>query len=215
MEGARSAEYVLVRKTAEEYRRKGYDVSLDAALDFLPDHRADLIVRKGDHVKVIEVKTRGSLAASSAAEELARAIDSKPGWSFELLLVAEAEKLEPPEGAHSFDRGRILERVEEAEAVLGAGHIESAFLLAWSACEAAIRMLLADQGVSSAGITSAGYVFGQAVFLGVISRDEYSGLSDLQKYRNAIVHGYSYDDLGEQSVTGLIETVRDMATATA
>ena len=99
MAGASNAEHLLARKTAEEYRSKGYEVTLDAPLDFFPGYRADLLARKAGEVTVIEVKSRSSLAADSRIRELARVVDAKPGWSFELLLVAEPEKLDSPEGA--------------------------------------------------------------------------------------------------------------------
>ena len=132
MEEASNAEYLLARKTAEEYRRKGYDVAIDVPLDFLPGFRADLLVRKPDEVKVIEVKSRSSLAADPGIRQLARVVDSRPGWSFELLLVAEPEKLDSPEGARSFDRGHVLQRIEEAEKALTSGLSEAALVLAWS-----------------------------------------------------------------------------------
>ena len=91
-------EYLLTQKTAEEYRSRGYEVLVEASLDFLPGFTADLLVRKGDEVKVIEVKSRPSLAADPKISELARIIESKPGWTFELLLVSEPEKLDSPEG---------------------------------------------------------------------------------------------------------------------
>ena len=91
-----TSEYLLTPKTAEEYRSRGYEVLLEASLDFLPGFRADLLVRKGDEVKVIEVKSRPSLAADPKISELARIIESKPGWTFELLLVSEPEKLDSP-----------------------------------------------------------------------------------------------------------------------
>ena len=40
---ATSTEYLLTRKTAEEYRSKGYEVSLEAPLDFFPGFYADLL----------------------------------------------------------------------------------------------------------------------------------------------------------------------------
>ena len=58
-----NAEYLRARETAAEYRRMGYEVAREAPLDFLPGFRADLVVRKDDEVKVIEVKSRSSLAA--------------------------------------------------------------------------------------------------------------------------------------------------------
>ena len=205
---ATNSEYLLARKTAEEYRSKGYEVLLEAPLDFLPGFTADLLVRKGDEVRVIEVKSRPSLAADPKISELARLIDSKPGWSFELLLVSEPEKLDSPEGARSFESGKIRQRIEEAERSLQAGSSEAAFLLAWSASEAAIRELLTAQGVSSTSITSPGYVLDQGIYHGVISRDDHDALTRMRKYRNAIVHGFGTDDFSDELVTGLIETIR-------
>ena len=153
---ATDTEYLLTHKTAEEYRDKGYEVLFDAPLDFLPGFRADLLVRRGDEVRVIEVKSRQSLAADPKISELARLIDSKPGWRFELLLVSEPEKLDSPEGARSFESGKILQRIEEAEKSLQTRLPEAAFLLAWSASEAVIRELLTAQGVSDTSITSPG-----------------------------------------------------------
>ena len=215
MENATPLEKQLARNTADEYRAKGYDVSFDAPLDFLPGRSADLLARKDDEVRVIAVRTRASLAVSPEIDELARMIDSKPGWSFGLLLVAEPERLDSPEGAQSFERERILERIEEAEAVLKEGHAESAFLLAWSACEAAVRLLMADEGVSSEGITTASHTFAQATYLGLISRDEYFNLARLQKHRNAIVHGYSHEGFGDEAVQQVIDIARGMTAATA
>ena len=215
MKHATPLENHLRRKTAEDYRAKGYDVSFDAPLDFLPGCSADLLARKDDEIRVVTVRTRSSLAVSPEVDELARTIEAMPGWNFDLLLVAEPERLDSPEGARSFERERILERIEEAETVLKEGHAESAFLLAWSACEAAVRQLLAGQDVPSEGIKTASYTFEQAVYLGVISRDEYHQLSSLQKHRNAIAHGYSHEGFDDAVVRQMIDTARGMTVATA
>jgi hypothetical protein len=213
MEEASNAEYLLARKTAEDYRRKGYAVALDAPLDFLPGFHADLVVRKQDEVKVIEVKSRSSLAANPMIRELAQAVDSRPGWSLELLLVAEPEKLDSPEGARSFDRGQVLQRTKEAERALASGLSEAALVLAWSACEAAARVLVTEQEKSDRDISAPGYFLDRAVFLGIISREEYGDLATARKYRNAIVHAFSHGDFKEELVTNLIGTVRRMMAA--
>ena len=202
------SEYLLTQKTAEEYRSNGYEVQLEAFLDFFPNFRADLLVRKGDEVKVIEVKSRPSLAADPRVSELAKLIESKPGWSFELVLVGEPEKVDSPAGALAFEGEGIVRLLEQAERSLGAGIPEAAFLLAWSACEAAARELIAAEGISDRGITSPRFVLDQAVFLGVISREEYDNLVGMLQYRNAIVHGFDPGDFTVEFVTGLIETVR-------
>ena len=208
---ATDSEYLLTRKTAEEYRNKGYEVLFEAPLDFLPGFRADLLVRKGDEVRVIEVKSRPSLAADPKLSELARLIDSRPGWTFELLLVGEPEKLDSPVGARPFESANIVQRIEEAEKSLEAGLLEAAFLLAWSALEASARNLLAAQGVSDRRITSSRFVLDQVVFQGAISREEYDALISMLEYRNAIVHGFGVDDFSNNMVTDLIETIRRIA----
>ena len=210
-----SAEFFTARKAAEEYRSKGYEVSIEPLLDFLPGYRADLVARREDETVVVEVETRSSLAANYQIVELASIIDSKPGWRLELLMVPEPERLDPPKGAQPFEHGEILQRVEEAERSLEAGFSEAAYVLAWSACEAAIRELIAEEGTSNTDITQPGYVLHQAIFLGVISRDEYHRLNDLRKYRNAIVHGFSADGLSDELVTDLISTTRRMIKARA
>ena len=212
---ATDTEYLLTRKTAEEYRSKGYEVLLEAPLDFMPGFRADLLVRKGDEMRVIEVKSRPSLAADPKISELARLIESMPGWTFELVLVGEPEKMDSPEGARSFESEKIVHRIEEAERSREAGLPEAAFLLAWSASEAVIRVLLAGQGVSSTSITSPGYVLDQGVYHGVISREDYDALTRMRKYRNAIVHGFGTDDFDDGLVAELIATIRRIMTTPA
>lgn len=208
MAAATNTEHFLALKTAKEYRSKGYEVTLEAPLDFLPGYRADLIVRKDGEAKVIEVKSRSSLAASPQIRELAQTLEAKPGWSFELLLVAQPECLASPEGSRPLDSGDIRQRIEEAETVLASGHPEAALLLAWSACEATIRMLLAEQGVSNPDVSTARYIFDQATYLGVISREEYRCLTHVEKYRNAIAHGYNLNDFGDDLVIDLLAQVR-------
>lgn len=208
MAGTSNAEYLLTRKTAEEYRRKGYEVALDAPLDFFPGCRADLLASKADEVRVIEVKSRSSLAANPRIREMAQAVDAKPGWSFELLLVAEPEKLDSPEGAAWFDRDRTLQRIEDAEKALASGASESALLLAWSAAEAATRILVADQEGSNRDINAPGYFLDQAVFLGFISHEEYERLVMVKQYRNAIVHAFTHGGFSADLVRETIAIAR-------
>ena len=86
-------------------------------------------------------------------------------------------------------------------------------MLAWSACEAATRVLVTDQEESSPDINAPGYFLDQAVFLGIISREEHRRLARARKYRNAIVHGFSHDDFGDELVRDLIGAVRRMMDA--
>ena len=194
---------------AEEYRHKGYEVAQEAALDFLPGVRADLLVRKGDEVRVIEVKTRASLAAAPQTDGLAQAVKSNPGWHYDLVLVGDTAKVATPSGkTFPLATSAIAGRLAEAETALANAAPESAFLIAWSAGEAALRNLLADEGVAAERLAAPADVFSQSVFHGVISRGDYNYFAELRKYRNAIVHGFGVQDFDDAMAAALIATVK-------
>jgi hypothetical protein len=197
----------FIAKTAAKYRSRGYEVEEDCPLEFLPGFRADLVARKDGDVRVIEVKSRTSLALTPKLNELAEILYSKPGWSYDLLLVGEPEKLDSPEDARSFAAEEIRQRIAEAEKALGHGLGEAAFLLVWSAFEAATRELITAEGVSIERVTQSGYVLDQAVYHGVISRDDYDYLADMRRYRNAIAHGFDVNGFSDEKVTELIRFV--------
>ena len=198
----------FIEKKAVEYRSRGFKVEKNGSLKFLPNYRADLIVRKDGVAKVIEVKSRTSLTQSPSRRKLAEVLNNKPGWSYELLLVGEPEKLESFDGAQSFTEDEIRQRMDEAETVLEGGSGEAAFLLAWSACEAATRRWVEAEGIAIKRVTKARYVLDTAVFHGIISRNDNRYLTDMMKYRNAIVHGFDVKGFSDEKVTELLSFVR-------
>ena len=212
---ATNAEILLTEKTEEEYRNKGYTVLREAPLEFMPDFVADLVARKDDVAIVIEVSTQAGLALNSRISELVETLRTKPGWSFELLLVGEPEKLDSPRLAQLLDEHEIQLRLDQALRVLESGLAEAAFVAAWSALEAATRALIAEEVGANSDITMSGHVLEEAVFLGVISRSDYEDLRDLMKYRNAIVHGFSPSDFGNHMVTELIGRVKSILAESA
>ena len=200
---------------AEDYLNKGYEVSREVTLDFFPGFRVDMVARKGDEVKVIEVKTRTSYAKEPAIGELADILRSKPGWSFILNLVGEPELLYSPEDVRLVERSDIFRRIEDAERLLGMGFSEAALMLAWSACEAVLRILIDEEDVSANRITNSTYTLASAVSEGVISREDYNYLADVMRYRNAAVHGFIANEFNEELVKELVQTVRRLLSSSA
>ena len=199
---------------AEEYLNKGYEVSRGVVLDFFPGFRADLVVKRGDEVKVIEVKTRTSYAREPAINQLADVLQSMPGWSFVLDLVGEPEVLYSPEDARPIESADVVRRIKDSERLLETGFSEAAMLLAWSACEAALRILIEREGTSIRRITNSAYTLGAAVSEGVISRDDYNYLTDVMKHRNTAFHGFRSDRFDEELVTDLLETTKRLIFST-
>jgi len=215
MEDATILETRLADVKAEEYRGKGYVVSRDEALDFLPGFRADLVARKDDQIKVIQVKCRSTLVANPQAGKLARLVNAKPGWSFELILVGEPERLESPDGAKSFQGEDIVGRIAQAERVLESGFAEAAFVLAWAAFEAALREMIEEEGVSVKRITTSEYVLKLAVNHGVVSTDDYEGLAGMMQYSNAIAHGFKVKEFRDELVIDMIKTTKGLLVSDA
>ncbi len=200
--------YLFNFKSADDYRMRGYQVQKDVPLDFFPDCQADLLATKNGEKRVVLVRTRTALAADPRVTQLAEIIDEKPGWNFDLILVAEPEKLSSPEGARIFERGNIDNRLGEVQTALDAGLPEAAFLLAWSASEAVLRDILAADGIPTEGVTATEFVLSQAAYEGIISPEHQDVLRRLRKYRNAIVHGFTIPDFKKDLVAELLDLIR-------
>lgn len=204
------SERINVELVAEEYRRKGYRVTREPRLDFLPGFIPDLVVERNGEKKVIEVKSRSSMLGNNSIVEMAKLVYSQPGWSFDLHMIGEPEAMETPASAKSFDADDILSRLVDAERVRQSGSAETAFLLAWVACEAAIRALSVMHGIDNERITTATHLLDQATYHGVISRDDYFHLLDAAAFRNAFVHGYKVEGFNPELVTDLISATRNI-----
>ena len=201
-------QYIFTLKSADDYRMRGYEVQEDVFLDFFPDCRADLLATKDGDKKVIVVRTRATLAADRKIAELSRILNEKPGWSFNLILVGEPEKLPSPDGVRKFDRENIDNRLDEVQTALDAGLPEAAFLLAWSTTEAVLRDILAADGIPTESVTATGFVISQSAHEGIILPEDQEVLRRFQSYRNAIVHGFTMPDFSPNLVTELLETIR-------
>lgn len=188
---------------ADEYRAQGYLVSREELLEAVPGFRADLVVRKGGHAKVVEVRTQSSLAAQRL-DEVANVLNNTPGWSFELHLIGDIEQSPIPPMSHDFAETDIIRQLRIAEQLSSEGFVEPAFMTAWAAVEAATRTLIGARGVSIDSVTSTGYLLNQAAFHNAIYPEEYDHLRALSTYRNAIAHGLRAPDLETDMVRGLI-----------
>ena len=184
----------LTRETAEKFRNQGYEVTIDAPLDFMDGFSADLLARRGDEIRVIQVKTRAALGADPRNAELAGILEDKLGWSFNLVMVPEPERIPAPSGARPFSFEEVSGRLEEAEKLVQSGHHDAGLLMAWSALEAVLRLQKAKvEAPRDSRPTTANYVLEGATHLGVIYHEEYFRLFEIAGYRNAIVHGFTHD----------------------
>lgn len=208
MEDIARAEKRIADTVEREYRDKGYVVQRDVALDFLGGSRVDMVARKDGETKVIDVMTATSLARTggSRREEIYETINARKGWSHTLVLAGEPERLSAHKGATPFNHEDALIRIGRAEQCLDAGLPEAAVLLAWSALEAVIRIVLREDGFEINRVTNSSYTIAHALQWETISYDDYDSIIELVKYRNAIIHGFSVDGMdGERLTREIIE----------
>ena len=207
------AESRFADKRAAEYRSRGYEVSRNVPLDFLPGFSADLVVSKGGHTTVISVRTRTSLAVDSTTQQLAEILSSKPDWSFDLLLVAEPEQLDAADDIERLSPEIIAEWIDDARRALDHGLTQAAFLMTWSVCEAAMRELVAQAGLDIGRVTRSDYLLSHAIGQGVFSENEGEYLFEMLAYRNALAHGFAAKDFGDERVRELIGAVTALSQA--
>jgi hypothetical protein len=218
MEARISLEKRRARAIAEESCGRGYEVieepSPEQLPDFLAGYHPDLLIRRGDNAIIVEVKSRSSLAKDPQIRELARLLQTKPHWDFELVVVGEGEQFSAPEGARPFARDDILQGIEEAERLVASGFSAAALLLAWSSLEATVRLLIEAEGIVLHRLSPI-YILKQAVINGVISRADYNFLANVVKYRNALVHGFKPFDLDFTLIKELISTTKRLLHSTS
>ena len=209
------SEHQLRNETAVAYRDLGYEVSVDEELDFLAGFRADLVARKADEVRVIEIRSSSALANAGALDHVARLIEERAGWSFDLVLAADTEQTELRRETNPLNPVHVRRRLDEAEQELGVGRHETAFLLACLALEAKIKLLFDNRERLEERFTESPRMSEQASVQGAISVEEQEQLARLWQLRNAVVHGHYAHEFNEAAVRELIDVVRGLGAAAA
>jgi hypothetical protein len=176
-------------RVAEEYRRRGYQVSIepvgDAVPEFLAGFRPDIIARSDQESVVVEVKVGVRMSAVDRYQELAQRVNAQPGWRFDLVYVDVAQV-----SGTLPDLSEIGDRTARAQNLLASGDSEAAFLLLWGSLEALLR-LLAERLRLPVTTLPPSALLRELYSAGELGRDAYSLAMDLLALRNSLVHGFS------------------------
>lgn len=197
-------------EVAQEYLERGYEVLREPQPDQLPAGLArfspDLLVRKGDEVIVVEVKSRATLGQEPLVRDLHDAIKAMPGWRLELIVANPDEQRLLPLDAEDWTAEEVAARVEEGHLLLRSEHVEAALLVAWSAAEATLRRLATAEGLTTKR-QDAGHLLKRLVLAAVISKAEYDVLRNVMAMRNAVAHGQKTNELTATAVERLLTMV--------
>ncbi len=190
---AHDARVKRLYEIAQEYRAKGYRVLVGPSQHELPDFlrgfEPDLIVTSDEDNAAVIVKTRGALFGSTALSRMAAAVERRPGWRCELVLVpSDADREQRlPEAA---DVARVNALVAQARDL---GNSSIAIVPVVAAAENAMLIALGREGLdlpspypSAAMKTLFAY--------GLLSREQYEKLDAAMQIRDDIAHGRRTDE---------------------
>ncbi|MGH6914840.1 MAG: hypothetical protein ACREH3_14180, partial [Geminicoccales bacterium] len=183
-----TSEAELARRIAEDYRTKGYEVTLKPPSDLLPPSLAayepDLLARKGDETVVIEIRSRPTSRRQPPLEGLAKAVRALAGWRLELVLAEPDIAYPLPESTLPWSEREAGRALDEAERLLKAGHAEAALLMAWAGTEATLRLVAEREGIKS-DRNEANFLLERLTTEGVLGQREYQTLRGALALRNA------------------------------
>ncbi|OUL25065.1 hypothetical protein BV378_15940 [Nostoc sp. RF31YmG] len=209
---AEALEEKRLQSIAREYKKKGYQVLLHPSRsevpDFLSSFSVDMIAINDQENVVVEVKSKPTLTKSSYLTALAKAVNNQPGWRFELVVTNPVKSAVVEGNAQILLTSEIKERIRLVRELSGKEQA-AALILAWSAIEAALRLVGQEQGLELAKKPSL-LIIKELYSLGVISQEDYQILDEGLQSRNLIVHGFRETKPTPTLVNDLIGTIEKL-----
>lgn len=204
-------------QVAKQYEDEGYSVQVRPSGDVLPpfasDYSVDLIASRGNENVIVEVKrNQRAVQADPRLRQLAEKVNAQPNWRFDLVVVDAQNSVERfLEGASEPSLTQIEKMLDRAQSISHGGDIQSAYLAAWAAFEAAMRQATND-GEWYGPIAPRERM--AALFSnGIVSREEFDTLKRAYAVRTQIVHGLIPANIDRIALDQVIGVARKILTA--
>ncbi len=193
-----------IQSVANQYKKDGYDVILDADKmpEFLKGMQVDMVALSDSENVLIEVVSRVSVKDREKLEHLAKIVYGREKWRFELIVTNPKDELQ-----QDISLLEIVHRIEESKYLINKKLYFAAIMLAWSATEAVMRALAEREGIKSK--TRSPIQLTKTLYsLRAIGKSTYEILMQAAKLRNNIAHGYQIDSIAIDSKSTTIELIR-------
>jgi len=182
-----------LQEVARRYREEGYAVIPHPRGDDVPPFAdgfpLDLVATRGEEGVVVVVKTnRVDLASDPRVMSLANAIDERPGWRMDLVVLGGVTAIErAAQDASEPSDEQLAEILKTADAMADNGASAYASVVAWSGLEAAIRRV-SERGKGSARMSPKELL--RALYSdGILGREQFQRLREADEIRTQVVHG--------------------------
>ncbi len=198
----KETEKEFIEKLRTRYEQEGFTFTAypdkTKRPEFLKSYIPDAIAQKPGHNVVIEVKRRPTPTTERLVRDIRRLFIGHPDWKFQVIFMG-SDPLQS-ETIPVAGLAAIRDRINEVRGLITEGHLRSAFVMAWSLLEAALRAL----DVDTAGRPRLpGTVVQTLAMNGYIDPDAERRMRDLISLRNRIVHG----DLDAEPAAADVELV--------
>lgn len=181
-----TAESLVLEQLVRTLGAEGYEVYLHPNKllipTFLGDFSPDAIALRKDKNLVIEV-SGGSPQAAQKLQELSALVQVQDGWELRVVSVNPANELDLLQVQ---DADTIRARIAEVKKIAGAGHPESALLVAWATFEAVARAMRTKQFERA---QTPGRIVQALASEGLLTPTEADLLRALAQKRNKFIHG--------------------------
>lgn len=194
MDKVTTREHQRLLEVAREYRRQGYEVTLSPTQeqlpDFLADFQLDMIASHPQEKVIVEVRSQESLRQAPELDAIAKAVQGKANWRFELVVTnpKEQNRLQTKD-AKLLEPDDITYRLQEIRTLVANEYGEAAFLLTWSVVEAALRHTAQAYKIDLLQDTSP-YLLKSLFTYGLLTQGQYQTLQKGLQTRNLLAHGY-------------------------
>jgi hypothetical protein len=200
----------MLDRIATRFQERGYTVVKQPSgaqlPSFLQSVRPDLLASNETESVVVEVRSRDSIVGSKEVSDIARIVDGREGWRFQLVYVG--GKQHPSTQLKSASRQVLGKRLRTARAAIRGSDSDSAILLLWSIVEPllreqALRLDLPLDHQSSKDLVR------QCYMSGLIGWKEYRLLQKSAQARNRIAHGFAADARSRATAQALANFAED------
>ena len=203
-----------LKRVADSYASKGYQVSLRPGPDHLPpfakDFKVEVVGKRGSEGVLVAVKrNRDELAADTELARYADAASKQAGWRLDLVVLEGVSPLgRDARGAHDFSAEDISTSLPDAEQMARMGFVRAAVITAWAGLEAAMRMRLRAAGQKAGWGTMSREMLNELYSSGVFTPDDFRELEKALQLRNEIAHGFSSPTVDAKTVQLLGDIAR-------
>ncbi|TGM30028.1 hypothetical protein [Leptospira levettii] len=185
-----------IHELVKEYTKKGYKVYLEPSnkdiIKFLRDsnYKPDLIVKSKKENLVIEVKSSKSLSKINEFKNIPNLFKNKKNWEFLLVITNPKQPINQKIENYAFHEDTIIQSFEKINILLNdkINFSDVISLYLWSITESVLRFGLSQNNYKT-NFTNFNSILRDSQIHGLISKRDFSVLSEFQTLRNRLSHG--------------------------